>query len=230
MDPFYTFEGADAVDFSLWRDAMLWFFKKVGGALPVVRLPSPTCLRRHAAAALCSVASSLLPSNGPERQRVPPELPSPLPPVPTQVTLRCGGRKPLLIKSPVHTARVALLLKLFPRARFVYVHRDPLTTFCSAAHMARPGLGRACGCTSFVLQCTAARQERHTAQSNPRCSLSSLTALQANTYYWYCYLQQPSEADVTDFILDQFELLHRTYVGDRALIPPGAGSSWERRT
>lgn len=54
-----------------------------------------------------------------------------------QVTLRCGGRKPLLIKSPVHTARVALLLKLFPRARFVYVHRDPLTTFCSAAHMVR---------------------------------------------------------------------------------------------
>jgi hypothetical protein len=52
------------------------------------------------------------------------------------VTLRCGGCKPLLIKSPVHTARVALLLRLFPRARFVYVHRDPLTVFSSAAHMA----------------------------------------------------------------------------------------------
>lgn len=63
MDPFYTFEGADAVDFSLWRDAMLWFFKKVGEALPLVCLPSLTCLRRHAAAALCSGASSLLPSN-----------------------------------------------------------------------------------------------------------------------------------------------------------------------
>jgi hypothetical protein len=56
--------------------------------------------------------------------------------LPPQVTLRCGGCKPLLIKSPVHTARVALLLRLFPRARFVYVHRDPLTVFSSAAHMA----------------------------------------------------------------------------------------------
>ena len=37
----------------------------------------------------------------------------------------------------------------------------------------------------------------------------------------YCYLQQPSAADVTDFILDQFDLLHRTYMADRHLIPPG---------
>lgn len=47
----------------------------------------------------------------------------------------------------------------------------------------------------------------------------------------YCYLQQPSDVDVTEFILDQFELLHRTYVHDRALIPPGAahfiwGGGW----
>lgn len=41
----------------------------------------------------------------------------------TQVTLRCGGCKPLVIKSPTHTARVRLLLRLFPRARFVYLHR-----------------------------------------------------------------------------------------------------------
>lgn len=34
--------------------------------------------------------------------------------------------KPLLVKSPVHTARVRLLLKLFPRARFVFIHRHPL--------------------------------------------------------------------------------------------------------
>lgn len=48
----------------------------------------------------------------------------------------------------------------------------------------------------------------------------------------YCYLQQPSEADVTDFILDQFDLLHRTYLEDRKLIPPGVcragqGLDWE---
>lgn len=44
-----------------------------------------------------------------------------------KVTLRAGGHKPLLLKSPVHTARVPLLLKLFPRAKFIYIHRDPYT-------------------------------------------------------------------------------------------------------
>ena len=33
------------------------------------------------------------------------------------------GSRRLLIKSPVHTARVPLLRKLFPRAQFIYVHR-----------------------------------------------------------------------------------------------------------
>jgi len=33
----------------------------------------------------------------------------------------------LLLKSPVHTSRVGLLLQLFPQAQFVYLHRDPLT-------------------------------------------------------------------------------------------------------
>ena len=39
--------------------------------------------------------------------------------------------KPLLIKSPVHTARVGLLLDIFPRARFVYIHRHPLQVWDS---------------------------------------------------------------------------------------------------
>lgn len=34
--------------------------------------------------------------------------------------------KPLLIKSPVHTARARLFLKLLPHARFVHIHRNPL--------------------------------------------------------------------------------------------------------
>ncbi|KAK2075756.1 hypothetical protein QBZ16_001497 [Prototheca wickerhamii] len=38
--------------------------------------------------------------------------------------------------SPVHTARVRLLLRLFPDARFIYLHRDPYAVFASAAHMA----------------------------------------------------------------------------------------------
>jgi hypothetical protein len=32
-------------------------------------------------------------------------------------------RKKLLLKSPVHTARVPLLRRLFPRAKFIYIHR-----------------------------------------------------------------------------------------------------------
>ena len=58
-----------------------------------------------------------------------------------QVTYRATrhGRlppKPLLVKSPVHTARVRMLLKLFPKARFLYIHREPLKVFASAANMA----------------------------------------------------------------------------------------------
>ena len=36
-----------------------------------------------------------------------------------------NGKRHLLIKNPTHTARVPLLLQMFPRARFVYVKREP---------------------------------------------------------------------------------------------------------
>jgi omega-hydroxy-beta-dihydromenaquinone-9 sulfotransferase len=42
----------------------------------------------------------------------------------------------LLLKSPVHTARIPLLLSLFPDAQFLYIHRNPYDVFRSAAHMA----------------------------------------------------------------------------------------------
>eukprot|EP00798_Chlamydomonas_sp_ICE-L_P014638 gene14638-20674_t len=44
--------------------------------------------------------------------------------------------KPLLIKSPVHTARMGLFRAIFPQARFLYIHRHPVQVFKSAAHMA----------------------------------------------------------------------------------------------
>ena len=47
-----------------------------------------------------------------------------------------AGDRRLLLKSPVHTARVKLLLQLFPDAQFIYIHRDPYTVFKSAANMA----------------------------------------------------------------------------------------------
>eukprot|EP00955_Chlamydomonas_euryale_P093138 364762-Chlamydomonas_euryale.AAC.3 len=43
-----------------------------------------------------------------------------------------AGPRPLLLKSPVHTARVELLRQLFPRARFVYIHRHPLQVLAAA--------------------------------------------------------------------------------------------------
>ena len=53
-----------------------------------------------------------------------------------KVTFACSARRtspgwpqgpqPLLIKSPVHTARISTLLQMFPDARFIFIHRDPL--------------------------------------------------------------------------------------------------------
>jgi hypothetical protein len=44
-------------------------------------------------------------------------------------------RRPLLFKSPPHTARIRLLLGLFPGARFVHVHRDPYAVYQSTKRM-----------------------------------------------------------------------------------------------
>ena len=81
----------------------------------------------------------------------------------------CGSPpRRLLIKSPVHTGRVPLLRKLFPRAKFLYIHRDPYEVLASAAHM-------------------------------------------ADTAYWFCYLNTPTDEQVTEFILWQFEALWEKY-------------------
>ena len=54
-----------------------------------------------------------------------------------KVTYRHGGCKPLLIKSPVHTARIRVILDMFPNAKFVYCHRCPYEVFSSSLNMAR---------------------------------------------------------------------------------------------
>eukprot|EP00536_Pseudo-nitzschia_multiseries_P002902 jgi/Psemu1/184706/e_gw1.41.19.1 len=77
---------------------------------------------------------------------------------------RNGRRRRLILKSPVHTARIALLNQLFPEAQFIYIHRNPYDVFRSAAHM-------------------------------------------ADTTYWYTYLNTPSDEQITEFILRQYEIL-----------------------
>lgn len=50
-----------------------------------------------------------------------------------QVTLRTPKR--LVLKSPAHTARVRVLLELFPEARFVHIVRDPYVVFPSTVNL-----------------------------------------------------------------------------------------------
>ena len=59
-------------------------------------------------------------------------------------TLKQKDRKmprQLVLKSPCHTGRVRLLLKLYPGAKFVFVHRNPYEVFLSGAHMASTTYG-----------------------------------------------------------------------------------------
>ncbi|MSR58035.1 MAG: sulfotransferase [Planctomycetaceae bacterium] len=41
-------------------------------------------------------------------------------------------QRPLVLKSPPHTCRIRLLLEMFPRARFVHIHRNPYAVFQSS--------------------------------------------------------------------------------------------------
>jgi omega-hydroxy-beta-dihydromenaquinone-9 sulfotransferase len=50
--------------------------------------------------------------------------------------LHAGGRT-LVLKNPVNTARVPLLLDLFPDARFVHICRRPYDVFASSLHLER---------------------------------------------------------------------------------------------
>jgi omega-hydroxy-beta-dihydromenaquinone-9 sulfotransferase len=45
--------------------------------------------------------------------------------------------KPIVLKSPSHTFRIPVLLKMFPEAKFVYIYRDPYAVFNSGVHLRR---------------------------------------------------------------------------------------------
>jgi hypothetical protein len=74
----------------------------------------------------------------------------------------------LIMKSPCHVSRLALLRQLFPKAQFVYIHRNPYVVWKSAVNM-------------------------------------------AEKTYWYFYLARPSDAQITDFILNQYEVLFEDF-------------------
>ncbi|HEU5076190.1 MAG TPA: sulfotransferase [Polyangiaceae bacterium] len=48
-----------------------------------------------------------------------------------------GGGRPLLVKNPAHTGRVPLLLRQFPEARFIHIHRNPFAVYLSSLHFFR---------------------------------------------------------------------------------------------
>lgn len=48
--------------------------------------------------------------------------------------LSLHDERALLLKSPAHTARIRMLLEMFPDARFVHIHRDPYRVFQSQRH------------------------------------------------------------------------------------------------
>ncbi len=51
-----------------------------------------------------------------------------------KLTLQYPG-KPLLLKSPPNTARIRLLLDMFPEAKFVHIHRNPIHVFQSTMRL-----------------------------------------------------------------------------------------------
>ena len=46
-----------------------------------------------------------------------------------------------MIKNPVNTCRITELLKLFPGAKFIHIHRNPYVVFKSTQHLHRSVLG-----------------------------------------------------------------------------------------
>jgi omega-hydroxy-beta-dihydromenaquinone-9 sulfotransferase len=52
------------------------------------------------------------------------------------LTYRHPG-KPLILKSPPHTARLSTLARMYPKARFIHIVRDPFEVFASTMHLWR---------------------------------------------------------------------------------------------
>lgn len=58
-----------------------------------------------------------------------------------KLTFKGGEKKRVLLKSPTHTFRIPFLLKMFPDAQFVYIHRNPYKVYNSTLHLRRTMFG-----------------------------------------------------------------------------------------
>ncbi len=58
-----------------------------------------------------------------------------------KVTFASGGKR-LVLKNCANTARIRVLLRLFPEAKFIHIHRDPYRVFLSTLHLHRTVLPR----------------------------------------------------------------------------------------
>ena len=58
-----------------------------------------------------------------------------------KATLRAGGRR-LLLKNCASTGHIEALLKAFPEARFIHIHRNPYDVFLSTLHLYRTAIPR----------------------------------------------------------------------------------------
>lgn len=68
-----------------------------------------------------------------------------------KVSYACGN-KPLVIKSPVHMGRTQLIRKLFPKAKFVFIHRHPISVLQSSCHLVQEYF-------TYCFLCKATRQD-----------------------------------------------------------------------
>lgn len=62
-----------------------------------------------------------------------------------KLTIRAN--KTIVLKTPLHTYRIPVLLELFPDAKFIFIHRDPYVVYKSTIHMRKTlftenGLGK----------------------------------------------------------------------------------------
>jgi len=51
-----------------------------------------------------------------------------------KIMLQTGGKR-VVVKSCAHTARIRIILEMFPDARFIYIHRNPYEVYSSTLHM-----------------------------------------------------------------------------------------------